>query len=89
MIRLPRIDLRPVQVAVGEEGGGLLVFIDDWMVAVLVRLAGAHGPLEGHWFLETGYGRFGQGPAPTFSDEETAVDWFRSSAADYRSDVLW
>ena len=86
MIRLPHVELRPVQIALGEDGAGLLVLIDEWLVAILVRLAAAHGPLEGHWFMETGYGRFSLGEPPTFSDEKAAVDWFRSSAADRRSE---
>ncbi len=84
-----RVELQPVRIALPEEGGGRLVFIDEWLVAVLVRLSADHGPLAGHWYLETGYGRFGEGQAVTFSDETSAIDWFKSTAADGRFYDLW
>lgn len=86
---LLHLKFRPVKVPLREEGSGLLVFIDGWLVAVLVRLADHHGTLAGQWFLETGYGRFSEGEAPVFADETSAAAWFRSSLADQRLDDPW
>ena len=84
-----RIETRPVRVAAGEQEGGLLVFNDDWLIAVLVRLSDKHGAIAGHWFLETGYGRFSQREQMLFKDEAEAVAWFRSVLADVFVDDPW
>ncbi len=54
---------------------GRLVFADDRLVAVLVRLSGQHGRKAGRWYLEHGFGRL-DGPAhPIFADLDEARDW--------------
>lgn len=84
-----KLEFRSVQVATGEEGPGLLVFASDWLLAVLVRLGEAHGESAGHWFLETGYGRFSGGEHPVFIDQSAAADWFNSSLADRHVGDPW
>ena len=42
------MELQVVKVAAREEGSGALVLVDDWLVAVLVQLAGHHGEFSGH-----------------------------------------
>jgi hypothetical protein len=64
---------QPVQVAVGgDDEEGCLIFADERLVAVLVRL---HERLAGRWYLEVGFGRL-EGPSkPTFRDLGTAKKW--------------
>ena len=76
------MELRVVKVAAREEGDGALVLVDGWLVAVLVRLAGHHGELSGHWFLESGYGRFSEIEQVTFATLPLAEDWFVSHLSD-------
>ncbi|MBE7158282.1 MAG: hypothetical protein INR62_07580 [Rhodospirillales bacterium] len=83
------LKFRPVQIAVGEEGSGLLVFNGEWLIAVLVQLSDSHGDQAGHWFLETGYGRFSEGEQPVFVDRAEAAAWFRSSLADRHMNDPW
>jgi hypothetical protein len=46
---------QPVQVAVGcDDEEGCLIFADDRLVAVLVRLSQLHEELAGRWYLERG-----------------------------------
>ena len=84
-----RIKTWPVLVAAGEQDCGLLVFNDEWLIAVLVRLSDKHGPIAGKWFLETGYGRFSGREQLIFADEMEAVAWFRSHLADRYVDDPW
>jgi hypothetical protein len=59
--------------AVDEEG--CLVFADNRLVAVLVRLSELHGRKAGRWYLEHGFGKL-DGPAhPDFTDLDEAQDW--------------
>jgi hypothetical protein len=59
--------------AVDEEG--CLVFADNRLVAVLVRLSELHGRKAGRWYLEHGFGKL-DGPAhPDFTDLDKARDW--------------
>ena len=52
------MSLQPVQVATGSnDTESQLVFADDFLVAVLVRLSDDHGAEAGMWFLEVGFGR--------------------------------
>ena len=78
-----KVQFQPVRVAAGEDGDGLLVLVEGWLIAVLVRLSDQHGALSGHWFLESGYGRFAGPEQPTFSDLSTAEAWFGSHLADF------
>ena len=83
------LELRPVRIAAHEEGGGLLVFTGEWLIAVLVRLSESHGARSGQWFLETGYGRFSETQPPVFADKADAVAWFMSRLADRHVDDPW
>lgn len=69
------LTFQPVRVANGHDEEGLLVFADDRLVAVLVRLSQEHEDLAGRWFLETGFGRLDGPNHPTFSDLDAAQDW--------------
>ena len=66
------ISLQPVRVATGYDEDGLLVFSDDYLVAVLVLLTDRHGEEAGKWFLETGYGRLNRPHHPIFADLNAA-----------------
>jgi hypothetical protein len=67
---------QPVQVAVGgDDEEGCLIFAEDRLVAVLVRLSRLHEELAGRWYLEAGFGRL-EGPGkPTFRDLGVAKEW--------------
>jgi hypothetical protein len=67
---------QPVRVATGGlDEEGCLIFSDDRLVAVMVRLSDQHEEFAGEWFLEAGFGRL-EGPQhPTFDDLEAAQTW--------------
>ncbi len=83
------MDLQVVKVAAKEEGSGVLVLVNGWLVAVLVQLAGHHGDLSGHWFLESGYGRFSEVEQTTFPTLALAEDWFMSHLSDRFTTDQW
>jgi hypothetical protein len=54
---------------------GCLVFVNNRLVAVLVRLSEEHGRKAGRWYLEHGFGKL-DGPAhPIFIDLNEAKNW--------------
>jgi hypothetical protein len=71
-----KLGFQPVTVgtnAPNEEG--CLVFANDRLVAVLVRLSEEPSKKAGHWYLEHGFGKL-DGPAhPIFTDLDEAQDW--------------
>lgn len=69
------LTLQPVLVASGEEGDGCLVYLDGWLVAVLVRLSDNHAELAGAWFLEKGFGVLDGPEPPVFQTLEIAQAW--------------
>jgi hypothetical protein len=74
--------LQPVQVATGSaDGESQLVFHDDFLVAVLVRLSDLHGDNVGMWFLEAGFGRVDDPNPPIFADLDDAQAWIASRLA--------
>ncbi|WP_206455538.1 hypothetical protein [Aurantimonas marina] len=52
------LTFQSVRVGIGREAAdGRLVFFKGMLLAVLVRLCGAHyGAMESRWFLEAGFG---------------------------------
>jgi hypothetical protein len=74
---------QPVQVAVGgDDEEGCLIFADDRLAAVLVRLSRLHEELAGRWYLEAGFGRL-EGPVkPTFGDLGAAREWIARHLTD-------
>ena len=73
----PKIELQPIRVMTdSDDREGLLVTIDAYLVAVLVRLdSPAHGEQRGGWFLEAGFGPCGGPSKPVFDQLEEAQDW--------------
>ncbi len=70
-----RITLKPVRIETGSpDEDGRLVFADDRLVAVLVRLSDQHEE-AGKWFLEAAFGRAESGDHPVFADLEDASGW--------------
>ena len=71
--------LQAVCVATALDEDGTLVFADNRLVAMLVRLSEAHEPIgvAGQWFLETSYGLLLTGSQPIFPDLDAAQDWVR------------
>ena len=72
------LTLQPILVATGEEGEGCLVFHDDWLVAVLVRLSDMHEDRAGCWFLEKGFGALDLPEPPAFENLDAAQEWIAS-----------
>ncbi len=71
-----KLGFRPVMVdtnAPDEEG--CLVFADNRLVAVLVRLSKEHGRKAGRWYLEHGFGKLEGLVPPIFTDLNEARDW--------------
>jgi hypothetical protein len=54
---------------------GRLVFADNRLVAVLVRLSEEHGRKAGRWYLEHGFGKLDGLAQPIFTDLDEAQDW--------------
>ena len=70
------LHLQPVRVATGShDEESELVFSEDLLVAVLVRLSEEHGDEAGMWFLEAGFGRVDDPNPPKFANLDEAQDW--------------
>jgi hypothetical protein len=70
------LTFEPVRVATGgEDEEGRLVFADERLVAVLVRLSDQHDALAGQWFFEAGFGRLDRPNRPIFADLRAAQAW--------------
>jgi hypothetical protein len=73
------ITFQPVKVLVdGHDGEGRLIFVDDQLSAVIVRLDGeAHfSENDGLWHLEAGFGPCApRTPPPPFPTAEDAAVW--------------
>lgn len=70
------LHLQPVQVATGsDDQESRLVFHEDFLVAVLVRLSAIHEIDVGRWYLEAGFGRVDELNAPLFADLDEAQAW--------------
>jgi hypothetical protein len=85
------VDLRlqPVLVATGENGDARLVWRDQELVAVLVRLSDTHEQLAGRWFLEKGFGPLDAPEPPTFADLDAALAWMRNRLRDAAAGPGW
>jgi hypothetical protein len=75
------LTLQPVRVATDYDEDGCLVFADNRLVAVLVRLSEHHGHVAGQWFYETGFGRLNGPEHPIFLDLDVAQDYIRDRLA--------
>jgi hypothetical protein len=73
------LTIQPVLVATDEEGEGCLVFVDGWLVAVLVRLSDVHEDAAGRWFMEKGFGDLDGTESPVFSNLDLAQEWISAS----------
>jgi hypothetical protein len=74
----PQVTLQPAKVDTGSpDRDGFLVFADEALVAVFVRLEDeGHGDERGHWFLEAGFGRCNASPhSPAFRSPDEAQQW--------------
>lgn len=69
------ITFQPVRVGTGADEEGSLVFSDDRLVAVLVRLSEANEIAPGQWFYETGFGPLNIPENPTFGSLEEAEEY--------------
>ncbi|WP_374468345.1 hypothetical protein [Phenylobacterium sp.] len=83
------LTFQPALVASGEDGEARLVWRDDYLVAVLVRLSSAQGEMAGHWFLEKGFGSLDAPNPPAFFDLDTAESWIRERLADGFGGRYW
>jgi hypothetical protein len=63
---------QPVRVGTGADEEGCLVFSEDRLVAVLVRLSDQNEIAPGEWFYETGFGPLNGPEHPTFATLEEA-----------------
>ena len=66
------VRFQSIRVATGFEEEGVLAFLDDRLLAVLVRLADDNPIAPGFWYLEAGFGLF-MGQHPTFADLDAAA----------------
>lgn len=68
-----------VQVAAEGGGEGRLTYVEDQLVAVLVRLSALHGEAAGRWFLEAAFGELDGRAHPTFCDLGEAETWIEAA----------
>jgi hypothetical protein len=66
---------QPVRVATDPDEEGCLVFSDDRLVAVLVRLSDENEVAPGQWFYEAGFGACNGPEHPTFASLDEATDY--------------
>ena len=66
---------KPVRVRTNGDEEGCLVFSDDRLVAVLVRLSEHNEVAPGQWFYETGFGPLDGPDHPTFATLDQARDY--------------
>lgn len=81
MSPMMELNWTPVRVNTGSpDEEGRLVLVDDKLVAVLVRLSGAHPEpeLQGAWFVEVGFGPL-LGKHGVFATFEEAAVWVRQN----------
>lgn len=75
------ITYQPVKVLIdGHDSEGRLIFADDQLTSVIVRLDGEAHPPEhkGRWHMEAGFGHCDVRVAPpTFATPEDAGAWVR------------
>ena len=57
------------------------MFVDDELVAVLVKLDGTHGDLMGHWYAEAAFNGLERMNEHTFTELSKAADWIRTTLA--------
>jgi hypothetical protein len=71
-----KLGFQPVTVETNAaDEDGCLVFADNRLVAVLVRLSDLHGKKAGRWYLEHGFGKLDVPAHPIFTDLEEARNW--------------
>jgi hypothetical protein len=71
-----KLGFQPVTVETNAaDEDGCLVFADNRLVAVLVRLSDLHGKKAGRWYLEHGFGKLDGLAHPIFTDLEEARNW--------------
>jgi hypothetical protein len=72
----------PIRVLTdSEDRDGCLVLVNEHLAGVLIRLSAAHGiDLAGQWFLEVGFGRFGDN-ACVFDTLDSARLWVHEQAS--------
>lgn len=76
------LTFQPVRVETGgPDDEGQLVFVNDKLAALLVRLSADHEGLQGCWFLEAGFGRLDGPIHPTFVDLDAATEWMAQRLA--------
>ena len=69
------VRFEPVRLATGSEEEGMLVFLDEKLIAILVHLAPDNSVAPGHWFLEASFDGLPGLSAPTFPDLDAAERW--------------
>lgn len=75
-----KIRVQPVQIATdSDDRESLLVFSDESLVAVLVRLSSLHGREAGRLFLEVGFGPLDSCVPLSFANLNEAEAWIRRS----------
>jgi hypothetical protein len=70
-----KLGFQPVTVdTYAPDDEGCLVYADNRLVAMLVRLSDLHGRKAGRWYLEHGFGQLDGRTHPTFTDLDEAQD---------------
>jgi hypothetical protein len=67
-----------VNVDVLGQSEGRLAFVDETLVAVLVKLDDTHGELEGRWYAEAAFDSLERMEESTFQTLDEAATWIRT-----------
>jgi hypothetical protein len=73
-----QITFTPVNVHVLGQSEGRLAFVDETLVAVLVRLDDSHGELKGRWYAEAAFNSLERMEDSTFQTLDDAATWIRT-----------
>jgi hypothetical protein len=72
------ITFRPVKVLVTGQTEGRLAFVDEALVAILVKLDDSHGDLQGRWYAEAAFNSLERMEDSTFGTLDEAAAWIRT-----------
>ena len=73
-----QVKFTPVKVGVAGQSEGRLAFIEDTLVAVLVKLDDSHGDLQGRWYAEAAFNSLERMEESTFQTLDEAAAWIKT-----------
>lgn len=72
------VEFRPVKVRIEGQSDARLAFLDDELIAVLIKLDSTHGDLEGKWYVEAAFNHLEGMREQTFDSLDDVCEWVSS-----------